>query len=74
MQVDEHTGRFLKRRGILRSVAFSILILILLSVVLDHTGTFGSSGSDVSRFDRKSVTVTRAIDGDTICVRLASDG
>jgi endonuclease YncB( thermonuclease family) len=33
----------------------------------------GWSGSDVARFDHKSVKVTRAIDGDTISVQLPGD-
>src|SRR5438034_50192 len=73
MQTDEGIPRFLKRRRILRWVAFSVLILIFLSVALDQAGAFGQSGSDVSRFDHKSASVTRAIDGDTICVRQAND-
>jgi len=44
--------------------------VILVSVILDHTRAFGYSGSDLRRFDHQPVTVTRAIDGDTISVRI----
>ncbi len=67
---SEHSvSRWLRRRKAIRYGAFSLLFLIILTVVLDHTGAFGYSGSDERRFDHASVIVTRAIDGDTICVR-----
>src|SRR4051794_21258483 len=73
MDREASISRWLRRRRMLRAAAFSILGLILLSVVLDRAGAFGSLGSDAGRFDHKSVIVTRAIDGDTICVQLPGD-
>src|SRR5215204_6384461 len=69
MQDRDRISQWLRWRRILRWSALSLLILILLSVILDHTGAFGFTGSDQQRFDHKPVTVTRAIDGGTICVR-----
>src|SRR5205085_1701826 len=62
-------SRWLHWRRILRWGTLSLAILIAISVVLDHAGAFGYSGTDTRRFDHASVIVTRAIDGDTICVR-----
>src|SRR5689334_22319557 len=73
MDREASISRWLRRRRIMRAVALSLLVLVLLSVVLDRAGAFGSSGSDVGRFDHKSVLVTRAMDGDTICVQLPGD-
>src|SRR5947207_12843114 len=73
MPEDQRIPRFLKRRRILRHTAVFFLILILLSIVLDHAGAFGQSGTGAGRFDHKSAYVTRAIAGDTICVRLSND-
>ncbi len=73
MDREASISRWLRRRRLLRGSIFSIFILILLSVVLDHAGAFGQSGTDVPRFDQRSVTCTRAIDGDTICVKLPGD-
>src|SRR5438046_10603458 len=73
MDREASISQWLRRRRILRAVALSLLVLILLSIVLDRAGAFGPSGSDVGRFDHKSVTVTRAIDGDTICVQLSGE-
>jgi endonuclease YncB( thermonuclease family) len=52
---------------------FSLLLLLALSIILDHHGAFGYTGPDADRFDHRTVTVTRAIDGDTICVRLGDE-
>src|SRR3954447_15995737 len=70
MRDDGNIARFLKRRRILRYTAFTLIALVIISVVLDHTGAFGR---DTRRFDHRSVVVTRAIDGDTIAVRLPDD-
>jgi endonuclease YncB( thermonuclease family) len=69
MQPERRIPQWLRWRRILRWSALGLLAAVLLSVVLDHAGAFGYSGSDQQRFDHKPVTVTRAIDGDTICVR-----
>src|SRR5438093_3615435 len=71
MNADQ--DRWLRRRRIFRGIALCLVLLLVLSVILDHTGAFGSSASDVSRFDRKGVNVIRAIDGDAICVQLPAD-
>jgi endonuclease YncB( thermonuclease family) len=63
------TKAWLRWRRILRWGFFSLIGLVLISVALDHAGAFGYSGSDARRFDHTSVVVTRAVDGDTICVR-----
>src|SRR3954470_18041600 len=73
MPDEVRIAKWLKWRRFMRCGAFSLVVLIVLSIVLDHTGAFGYSGSDAARFDRKSVAVTRAIDGDTICVRFPDD-
>lgn len=71
MNADQ--DRWLRRRRVLRRILLLLAILLILSVVVDHTRVFGWSGSEVNRFDHKSAIVTRAIDGDTICVQLPGD-
>lgn len=63
----------MRRRRVLRGIFLSLVILLFLSVVLDHTRALGWAGNDLTRFDRKRVQVTRAMDGDTICVQLPGE-
>jgi len=69
---SDHSG-WLRRRRIVRWGLLSILVLGIGSSVLDHAGAFGYTGSDTRRFDHKLVRVTRAIDGDTLCVQLPDE-
>jgi len=73
MDRDERITQWLRWRRILRISAFVVVTLLLLAIALDHSRAFGYTGSDLRRFDRQAVVVTRAIDGDTICVRGAKD-
>jgi endonuclease YncB( thermonuclease family) len=69
---SNHWG-WIQWRRILRWGLFCALLLVGASVSFDHVGAFGYAGSDARRFDHKSVIVTRAIDGDTICVRVPDE-
>jgi endonuclease YncB( thermonuclease family) len=70
MEADEKISTWLRRRRLLRIGAWILLMLVLLSAVLDHTSAFGYPGSDQLRFDHRSAIVTRALDGDTVCIRI----
>jgi endonuclease YncB( thermonuclease family) len=73
MEADEKISAWLRRRRLLKIGAWSLLVLVLVWSFLDHTRAFGYFRSDSRRFDRRSAVVTRAIDGDTICVRVEGD-
>jgi endonuclease YncB( thermonuclease family) len=73
MESDTPTARWLYWRRVLRYTAFALSLLLVVSVVLSHVGTFGYAANDQRRFDHKIVHITRAIDGDTICVSLDGD-
>lgn len=73
MSHDPRISSWVRWRRILRVGAFSLLVLLALSAVLDHAGAFGYRGNDLGSLHRQSATVTRVIDGDTICVRRTTD-
>jgi endonuclease YncB( thermonuclease family) len=73
MDREQRISQWLRWRRVLRIGAVVVFVLLVGLIVLDHTRAFGYSGNDLRRFDHRSVVVTRAIDGDTICVKGPGD-
>ena len=58
----------LRRRRVLRYLAFGLLFAILLGIALDHFGAFGFRGDDFRPFDGRSFVVARVSDRGTLFV------
>src|SRR2546428_5890222 len=58
----------LRRRRLLRYAAIAMLLLLSLTVLLDHVGCLGYRGDDWAHFDGRSFTVTGVSDHGTLTV------
>src|SRR6202035_142918 len=59
----------LRRRRRIRAIVISSGALFALFILLDHLGAFGWQGDDWGQFDRRTFTVSRIIDGQTLILR-----
>jgi len=62
-----------RRRLVKRGSAWGILLLVV-SIVLDHFGVFGHKGNDWRNLDQQQVVVTKVVDGDTVHVKATVSG